>query len=233
MGKVTVVGGKPAMKAPSTGVLASELAVGSTVKLMENGVATEYLVVNQGVPSNSTKYHSSCDGTWLLRKYVCDADMKYGNTNSYYKNSTIHEYLNGTFLGSLGTVEQSAIKSVNIPCVDNINMSSMTITVKELSARVFLLSVAEVYSFSTLRSDDGAAMSYFSANGSQVAYKKGASAESKWWLRTPSGTANVFLGTSATSNTTAATNTSGVRPALIVPSTACFDEKTMLLKEAG
>lgn len=49
MGHVTVVGGCRA-KAPSTGILASSLAVGTTVKLMEGGTAVEYLVVNQGFP---------------------------------------------------------------------------------------------------------------------------------------------------------------------------------------
>ena len=53
MGHVTVVGGCRA-KAPLTGILASTLPVGSTVKLMENGAADEYLVVNQGIPSNSS-----------------------------------------------------------------------------------------------------------------------------------------------------------------------------------
>ena len=48
---------------PIGGILASDLAVGSSVYLMENGAAAEYLVVNQGVPSNSSLYDASCDGT--------------------------------------------------------------------------------------------------------------------------------------------------------------------------
>ena len=71
MGKVMISGVAPQMKAPViSGILASDLAVGSSVYLMENGVATEYLVVNQGIPSGSSLYDSSCDGTWLLRKDI-------------------------------------------------------------------------------------------------------------------------------------------------------------------
>ena len=69
MGKVIMSGIVPQMKAPG-GILASDLAVGSVVKLIENGVATEYLVVNQGIPGNSNLYDSSCNGTWLLRNGI-------------------------------------------------------------------------------------------------------------------------------------------------------------------
>ena len=45
--------------APISGILASDLAVGSVVKLMEGGVATDYLVVNQGKTSGSSLYDRS------------------------------------------------------------------------------------------------------------------------------------------------------------------------------
>ena len=70
MGRAIVAGGNPKMKAPVTGILAQDIAVGSTVKLMEGGTAVEYLVVNQGIPENSNLYDASCDGTWLLRKDI-------------------------------------------------------------------------------------------------------------------------------------------------------------------
>lgn len=63
MGKAIVSGAGRA----SLGILASSLEVGAVVKLMEDGVATDFLVVNQGNP-NTAQYDSSCDGTWLLRK---------------------------------------------------------------------------------------------------------------------------------------------------------------------
>ena len=114
MGHVTVVGGCRA-KAPSTGILASSLAVGTTVKLMEGGTAVEYLVVNQGIPGNSNLYDASCDGTWLLRKDI-HSERQWNSSNvNDYANSTINTWLNGDFFNSFGSVEQAAIKQVKIP----------------------------------------------------------------------------------------------------------------------
>ena len=48
MGKVIMSGIVPPLVAPVTGILAGDLAVGSSVYLMENGAAAKYLVVNQG-----------------------------------------------------------------------------------------------------------------------------------------------------------------------------------------
>ena len=115
MGKVIMSGIVPLLKAPVTGVLASSLAVGSTVKLMEGGTEVEYLVVNQGIPSNSNLYDASCDGTWLLRKDI-HSERQWNSSNvNDYANSTINTWLNGDFFNSFGSVEQAAIKQVKIP----------------------------------------------------------------------------------------------------------------------
>lgn len=90
MGRVIMSGIVPLLKAPVTGVLASSLAVGSTVKLMEGGTAVDYLVVNQGIPSNSGLYDASCDGTWLLRKDI-HSERQWNSSNvNDYANSTIN-----------------------------------------------------------------------------------------------------------------------------------------------
>lgn len=84
MGKVIMSGIVPTLKAPSTGILAQDIAVGSVVKLMEGGTAVEYLVVNQGIPENSSLYDASCDGTWLLRKDI--------HSNRQWHTSDVNEY---------------------------------------------------------------------------------------------------------------------------------------------
>ena len=68
MGKAIVVGGCLNPKKPVTAIMASDIAVGSSVYLLENGSPVEWIVVNQGIPSSSSLYDSSCDGTWLMRK---------------------------------------------------------------------------------------------------------------------------------------------------------------------
>ena len=112
MGRVMMSGIVPTLKAPVTGVLASSLAVGSTVKLMEGSTAVEYLVVNQGIPSNSSLYDASCDGTWLLRKYI-HSERQWNTSNvNKYESSAINTWLNGEFFNALGSAEQAAIKQV-------------------------------------------------------------------------------------------------------------------------
>lgn len=208
--------------APVTGVLASSLAVGSTVKLMEDGTAVEYLVVNQGIPENSSLYDASCDGTWLLV-----------NT---YANSAINTWLNGDFFNSLGSVEQSAIKQVKVPyCPGNKSTSAKT-GANGLNTKAFLLSLREIGSASGYSPDEGATIEIFSgSSGDSYKYPYLDGSKVAWFTRTPYTSSNgadaVFtIPVNGVFSTTSVMSTSGIRPALIVPSNALFDETTMLLK---
>ncbi len=231
MGHVTVAGGCRA-KAPVTGILASSLAVGTAVKLMEGGAAVEYLVVNQGIPENSSLYDASCDGTWLLRKDIhSNRQWNTSNVNTY-ESSAINTWLNGEFFNTLGSVEQAAIKQVKIPYRKS--------GANGLLCKIFLLGGYEVgwtTSDNQYSPEDGAKLSYFesgtgtSANNKRIAYLNGSAAN--WWIRSPNtyNTNNVW---SVNSNgnyiNQNAANANGIRPALILPSNALFDENTMLLK---
>ena len=87
---------------------------------------------------------------------------------------------------------------------------------------------------------DGAKLSYFeSGTGSsaeirRIAYYNGSAYP--WLLRSPdiSSNSEVFI-TSKVGNVfnTAADSVTGIRPALVLPSNALFDGKTMLLKEVA
>ena len=240
MGHVTVVGGCRA-KAPSTGILASTLPVGSVVKLMEGGTAVEYLVVNQGIPSNSNLYDASCDGTWLLRKDI-HSERQWNSSNvNDYANSTINTWLNGDFFNSFGSVEQAAIKQVKIPYragygSDGSDQSGAN----GLLCKIFLLGGYEV-GFTT--SDnlyfpaDGAKLSYFeagtgsSALNKRIAYLNGSAAF--WWLRSPSTYYTYYVWyvySNGNYSNSSAFGSYGIRPALVLPSNTLFDETTMLLK---
>ena len=241
MGHVTVVGGCRA-KAPSTGILASTLPVGSTVKLMEGGTAVEYLVVNQGIPSNSNLYDASCDGTWLLRKDV-HSERQWNSSNvNDYANSTINTWLNGEFFNTLGSAEQAAIKQVKIPYRKNGGSGGSDQSgANGLSCKVFLLSCYELgwtTSNSSMYPVDGAKLDYFIAGSAgkslRIAYLNGT--VNVWWTRSPyaSGTSNAwFIQTDGNSNRSGASSSYGIRPALVLPSNALFDETTMLLKEVA
>ena len=237
MGHVTVVGGCRA-KAPSAGVLASSLAVGSTVKLMEGGTAVEYLVVNQGIPSNSSLYDASCDGTWLLRKDIHSERQWNTSDANIYETSTINTWLNGDFFNSLGTTEQAVVKQVKIPYRRGGSGGSDQSGANGLSCKVFLLGGYEV-GWTTSNNQyfphDGAKLDYFTASsdGDSKRIAKLNGSATGWWLRSPyTGDTGIvcFVGGNGSYYFGNASISRGIRPAVILPSNALFDETTMLLK---
>lgn len=241
MGHVTVVGGCRA-KAPSTGILASSLAVGTTVKLMEGSTAVEYLVVNQGIPENSSLYDVSCDGTWLLRKDIHNITRVWDIADvNKYEISTINTWLNGGYFSSLGTVEQAIIKQVKIPYrKDGGSGGSDQSGANGLLCKIFLLGGYEVGLTTSDRRYlpvDGAKLSYFEsgentpADNKRTAYLNGLA--TAWWFRSPyrKDTNSAWLATDTGGcNSIIVSIENGIRPALVLPSNALFDETTMILK---
>lgn len=228
-------------------IQARDIAVGSSVYLNEGGNYVEYLVVNQGIPSNSSLYDSSCNGTWLLRKDIHSNRVWNTSNVNIYETSAINTWLNSDFFNSLGTVEQTEIKQVKIPYRKNggdggTNQSGAN----GLSCKIFLLSDYEVgwtSSDNMYFPQDGAKLFYFesgtgtSANNKRIAYLNGAA--SYWWLRSPntSGTRSVWHVYSNGGwdgyDDSGASNSFGARPALILPFNAEFDKTNMRLVGIG
>lgn len=207
-------------------VTLSTKAVGSTVKLKVNGTAREFLVVHQGRPS--TLYDSSCDGTWLLMKDIYENRQWHSSNSNSYKASTIHTYLNGTFLNLFEADIREAIKQVKIPYVNGTANAAVASGANGLSCKIFLLSGYEV---GWTQSDnqyfpvDGAKLSYFTsgtssaANNKRIANYNGSA--TGWWLRSPyasysNGAWNVF--SDGDCNGDDCTSSYGIRPALVLPS---------------
>lgn len=239
MGHVLLSKEVPNLTAPVTGILASTLSVGSSVYLMENGTAVEYLVVNQGIPSASSLYDESCDGLWLLRKDI-GFMQSFGSENNSYKVSIPHDYLNNTVFPQYGSIEQSTIRSVKVPFVNGTGGSSVSTGSNGLSTKLFLLSGYEV-GFTTSNNSyfpvDGALLSYFiagvgsSAVDKRIGYYNGE--VSDWWLRSPyqSGVGKSWeVYSDGKYKYLSVTNSRGIRPALVLPSNALFDKNTLLLK---
>lgn len=233
MGFATVAGGARATK-PVTGILASDLAVGSVVKLMEDGTPVEYLIVNQGIPSNSNLYDSSCNGTWLLRKYIHSLRQWNSSDTTDYGNCSVNTWLNGDFFNALGRVEQSVIKQVKIPYYDW-NGGNNT---SNLSCKVFLLGGCEAgWAKVSYFPTDGAKVDYFIegegeiANDKRIAYLNSNRRED-WWLRSPSTNYDSVRYVTFEGEYTfnPASDSYGVRPVLILPFTAKFDKDTLILK---
>lgn len=223
---------------PSYGLNAGDLAVGSSVYLMMNGSAVEYLVVNQGNP-NSALYDASCDGTWLLTKDIYESRRWHSSDVNKYESSTIHTYLNGTFLNLFDTDIKAQIKTVKLPYRKDGGFGGTTQQGSNgISAQIFLLSGPEVsLTQSAMDSGEGAVLSYFKGcattapDSKRIAYLNGAA--TNWWLRSPltntptsvwSVVANGgYYGYNCSSS-------SGIRPALILPYSAKFDKDTLVLK---
>ena len=202
-------------------------AVGSIVKIKVNGATKDFIVVHQGKPSSV--YDDSCNGTWLLMKDIYENRAWHSSNTNDYANSTIHSYLNSTFLNLFESNIKNAIKQVKIPYRKG-HGTSTTVTSGSngLSAKIFLLSTTETsFSYSYMPIGEGAELAYFKGcadNGSdskRVAYLNGSA--TGWWLRSPGCniTSNraLVVGSAGTSGDTNCSSSRGIRPALILPST--------------
>lgn len=238
MGNVMYMRKGEVHREPIAGVRASALAVGSTVYLMETGSAVEYIVVNQGIPSNSDIYDPSCDGTWLLRKDFAGTTSWNLNGNNNYKVASVHTYLNGSFFGRFDTDLQTAIKPVKIPYINGTGSSEIASGADGLLTKIFLLSGHEVGFTRDLNqylSEEGACLSYFEGeadiNNKRIVYVNGSL--KAWWLRSVNirNTTDAFgVDTEGSLTGFTCTDAYGVRPALVLPYTARFDKETMVFK---
>ena len=207
-------------------VTLSSKAIGSTIKLKVNGSAKDFIVVHQGKPSSV--YDDSCNGTWLLMKDIYENRAWHSSNTNDYANSTIHSYLNSTFLNLFESNIKNAIKQVKLPYRKGSGTSTtVTSGSNGLSAKIFLLSATETsFSFSYMPSGEGAELAYFkgcadnSSDSKRVAKLNGSAAV--WWLRSPR--CNFFydalyVNSNGDGYGGNCSNSNGIRPALILPST--------------
>lgn len=207
-------------------VTLSSKAIGSTIKLKVNGSAKDFIVVHQGKPSSV--YDDSCNGTWLLMKDIYENRQWHSSNTNDYANSTIHSYLNSTFLNLFESNIKNAIKQVKLPYRKGSGTSTtVTSGSNGLSAKIFLLSATETsFNFSTMPSGEGAELAYFkgcadnSSDSKRVAYLNGSA--TLWWLRSPSCGSFLYalcINSNGDWDSNGCSSSYGIRPALILPST--------------
>lgn len=207
-------------------VTLSSKAIGSTIKLKVNGSARNFIVVHQGKPSSV--YDDSCNGTWLLMQDIYENRAWHSSDTNDYANSTIHSYLNSTFLNLFESNIKNAIKQVKLPYRKGIGTSTtVTSGSNGLSAKIFLLSATETsFDFSYMPSGEGAELAYFkgcadnSSDSKRVAYLNGSTA--LWWLRSPvcsDFNDALYVCSDGDWYGGYCSGSGGIRPALILPST--------------
>lgn len=207
-------------------VTLSSKAIGSTIKLKVNGSARNFIVVHQGKPSSV--YDDSCNGTWLLMQDIYENRAWHSSNTNDYANSTIHSYLNSTFLNLFESNIKNAIKQVKLPYRKGSGTSTtVTSGSNGLSAKIFLLSATETsFNFSTMPSGEGAELAYFkgcadnSSDSKRVAYLNGSA--SSWWLRSPGCdyfNYALYVYSNGGWRGGHCSVSCGIRPALVLPST--------------
>lgn len=207
-------------------VTLSSKAIGSTIKLKVNGSARNFIVVHQGKPSSV--YDDSCNGTWLLMQDIYENRAWHSSNTNDYANSTIHSYLNSTFLNLFESNIKNAIKQVKLPYRKGSGTSTtVTSGSNGLSAKIFLLSATETsFDFSYMPSGEGAELAYFkgcadnSSDSKRIAKLNGSAAV--WWLRSPDcgySYSALYVNSNGGWSNGSCSNSRGIRPALILPST--------------
>lgn len=209
------------------GTRASDLEIGQTIQLNVGGKAWDWLVVQQGLPSDI--YDASCDGTWLLMKDIYENRQWNNYRDNYYRTSTITAYLNGDFFALFDGNFKDAIKQIKIPWSDGTGASGLPV-------KIFLLSYPEVGITSTNGTNmtDGAKLSFFetgfesSANNKRIAKLNGSAAF--WYLRSKDPSTSTDVGAinpSGGRRNADPLSSWGIRPALILPSDFIVSEEML------
>lgn len=210
----------------------SDLEIGSSIKLNINGTPRDWLVVHQGLPSSL--YDASCGGTWLLMKDIYENRQWHSIDWNKLESSTIHSYLNSTFLNLFDSNIRDAIKQVKIPYRKNGGSGGTDQSgANGLSCKVFLLSGPEVgLAGASYMPNDGAKLDYFNASttidSKRIAYLNGSAAN--WWLRSPSTDRVIyawFVYSNGYYGYNSVSNSLGIRPALILPSDFIVSEEML------
>ncbi len=232
MGKCTVAGGNPGMKAPSTGIPLRQLAEGSIINIPENGVSVPYYIVKHD-------YESGLNGTGrtlLARKY-CEESWKYQWSTSgsitVYSKSNVDSVLSNDLIRRYSQDVRTAMESTKIHVTDFANNNFVLTTIQR---SLFLLSATE-YGFTDSNSNGW----YVEGASVPINLKQLNNASGNYryhWTRTitKDGNSAIYLGMSGSTIYPSRGNGSSsnhVRPCFTLPSDATFIQDDGTLKFKG
>lgn len=204
-----------------SGVALADIAEGSTVYINENGSPVEFYVACHD-------YESGLNGmgrTLLVRKSAYSSLQWHSSDVNAYATSDIDSWLNGGYKELLDSEVQTAIGTTSFYYTPGNGDYEVAV----LDRAVFLLSLAELdLTASTSYNVEGTALPTASILKTILQ-----------WSRTPTtnSTSMAFylwvMSTMTTVYTDMCTYSHPVRPAFTLPSSAIFDENTMLFKGVG
>lgn len=188
--------------------LLSEKALGSIVKLKENGVAQEFYVAKHGYPTSGN------GRTLLVRRYIYDTRQWHTSNVNAYASCALDSWFNNTYYNLLDADIKAQIAAVAIPYTPGNGNDSVT----TLSRKVFALSVTELGRTASYANTEGSALSI--ASTLQIAYNSSGSAVVQW-TRSPytyHTFSAYYLNTDGIVSHSSCTITYGARPAFALPS---------------
>ena len=140
------------------------------VYIKEDGKYVPFLVIDNGYEKGSTL---------LLREEILTETKKMNEYSSYYKDSEIDRFLNGSYYENLKEIH-SLIESTAVEIVKDEAIGSTGDGTEKINRNVFLLSA---YELGFDMEKEGKRLGYFSIPDNRICYLSGESVS--WLLRTP------------------------------------------------
>ena len=140
------------------------------VYIKEDGKYVPFLVIDNGYDKGSTL---------LLREEILAETKRMNEYSSYYKDSEIDRYLNGSYYENLKGIH-SLIESTAVEIVKDEAIGSSGDGTEKINRNVFLLSA---YELGFDMEKEGKSLGYFSIPDNRICYLSGESVS--WLLRTP------------------------------------------------
>lgn len=220
MGKLSIAGKSPKVTAPTVidGIILSDIAEGSIVKLNESSSPVEFYVACHN-------YEETLNGggrTLLVRKNSYDPQMWDSNGENSYAISSIDAWLNGDYKAMFDSEALAAMGMTKF--YYTVGGGDRTLTT--LNRTVFLLSVEEL--FGNVEDDE-----VYNAEGSQLPIADVLRSVVTQWTRSPYLWNSYEAGytiNGTTTNTEDVLAKKAFLPAFTLPSTAIFDSDTQQFK---
>ncbi len=214
----------------------ASLTPGSIVKIRENGVLHDFIVIKHGYPTSGN------GRTLLLRKNIVDSQkwnsVELVEESTGYSTSTIDSWLASTYYSYLDEYMRGEVTGVSIKSRVGAQNPNNTI-----SRKVFLLADGEVFNVAMISPIyEGSYLTFFNSPNSQMrkAYSDSdPNTLQDWWTRTQwteydqyGGRVSIQYVTAGggSAGTSAATAVKGVRPALTLKSNNAVDADGIILE---